>query len=47
MMNFEFVVGGWRKFKEVMMFVDKVCKGDIIVEGDGWSGVGGFSVVFF
>lgn len=36
-------VGGRRKLKEVMAFVDKSRKGDIIVEGDGRSGAGGFS----
>ena len=36
-------VGGRRKLKEVMAFVDKARKGDIIVEGDGRSGAGGFS----
>lgn len=36
-------VGGRRKLKEVMAFVDKARKGDVIVEGDGRSGAGGFS----
>lgn len=36
-------VGGRRKLKEVMNFVDKARKGDITVEGDGRSGAGGFS----
>lgn len=36
-------VGGRRKLKEVMTFVDKARKGDIVVEGDGRSGAGGFS----
>ncbi|KAJ3498789.1 hypothetical protein NLG97_g856 [Lecanicillium saksenae] len=36
-------VGGRRKLKEVMSFVDKARKGDVIVEGDGRSGAGGFS----
>ena len=36
-------VGGRRKLKEVMAFVDKARKGDIVVEGDGRSGAGGFS----
>ncbi|GJN86117.1 dynamin-like GTPase mgm1 [Purpureocillium lilacinum] len=39
----ESTVGGRRKLKEVMNFVDKARKGDIIVEGDGRSGAGGFS----
>lgn len=41
--NMESAVGGRRKLKEVMTFVDKARKGDIIVEGDGRSGAGGFS----
>ncbi|KAI1103535.1 dynamin family protein [Jackrogersella minutella] len=36
-------VGGRRKLKEVMNFVDKARKGDVIVEGDSRSGAGGFS----
>lgn len=36
-------VGGRRRLKEVMNFVDKARKGDITVEGDGRSGAGGFS----
>ncbi|KAF4983650.1 hypothetical protein FZEAL_1002 [Fusarium zealandicum] len=36
-------VGGRRKLKEVMGFVDKARKGEIVVEGDGRSGAGGFS----
>ncbi|KAK8147590.1 dynamin-like GTPase mgm1 [Beauveria asiatica] len=36
-------VGGRRKLNEVMSFVDKARKGDVIVEGDGRSGAGGFS----
>ncbi|EEY13923.1 msp1 [Verticillium alfalfae VaMs.102] len=39
----ENTVGGRRKLKEVMAFVDKARKGDIVVEGDGRSGAGGFS----
>lgn len=41
--HLEATVGGRRKLKEVMNFVDKARKGDIIVEGDGKSGAGGFS----
>ncbi|KAK7425494.1 mitochondrial dynamin GTPase Msp1 [Neonectria magnoliae] len=41
--NLESNVGGRRKLKEVMTFVDKARKGDIVVEGDGRSGAGGFS----
>lgn len=36
-------VGGKRKLKDVMAFIDKARKGDIVVEGDGRSGAGGFS----
>lgn len=43
MTNLESSVGGRRKLKEVMGFVDKARKGDIVVEGDGRSGAGGFS----
>lgn len=41
--NLEKTVGGRRKLKEVMSFVDKCRKGDIIVEGEGRMGAGGFS----
>lgn len=41
--NLEKAVGGRRKLKEVMSFVDKCRKGDIIVEGEGRLGAGGFS----
>lgn len=43
MTGLEAAVGGRRKLKEVMTFVDKARKGDIAVEGDGRSGAGGFS----
>jgi hypothetical protein len=36
-------VGGRKKLKEVMSFVDKARRGDIIIEGDHPSGAGGFS----
>ena len=36
-------VGGRRKLREVMSFVDKVRKGEVVVEGDGQAGAGGFS----
>ncbi|KAL2753913.1 hypothetical protein ACRALDRAFT_2109112 [Sodiomyces alcalophilus JCM 7366] len=39
----EAAAGGRRKLKEVMNFVDKARKGDIVIEGDGHSGAGGFS----
>lgn len=39
----ESAVGGGRKLKEVIAFVDKARKGEIVVEGDGRSGAGGFS----
>ncbi|KAK0758719.1 hypothetical protein N5P37_009118 [Trichoderma harzianum] len=41
--SLEPAVGGRRKLKEVMAFIDKARKGDITVEGDGRSGAGGFS----
>ncbi|KAH0553465.1 hypothetical protein GP486_006467, partial [Trichoglossum hirsutum] len=36
-------VGGKRKLKDVMGFVERVRKGETIVDGDGSSGAGGFS----
>jgi hypothetical protein len=36
-------VGGRRKLKDVMGFVDKARKGEVEVVGDGASGAGGFS----
>lgn len=41
--SLESSVGGRRKMKEVINFIDKARKGDIVVEGDGRSGAGGFS----
>lgn len=41
--NLESAVGDRRKLKEVMEFVKKARRGDIVVEGDGRSGAGGFS----
>lgn len=43
LVSLEPAVGGRRKLKEVMTFIDKARKGDITVEGDGRSGAGGFS----
>src|SRR3954447_15626560 len=43
MKHVEQEVGGKRKLKDVMSFVEKCRKGDIVVEGDGRSGAGGFS----
>ncbi|KAK2790587.1 dynamin-like GTPase mgm1 [Emmonsiellopsis sp. PD_33] len=34
---------GKRKLKDVMTFVDKVRKGDVVLEGNGTGGAGGFS----
>ncbi|KAL1998401.1 hypothetical protein VTN02DRAFT_6280 [Thermoascus thermophilus] len=34
---------GKRKLKDVMTFVDKVRKGEVVLEGDGGGGAGGFS----
>ncbi|CAJ2507647.1 Uu.00g088330.m01.CDS01 [Anthostomella pinea] len=41
--SLEDTVGGRRKLKEVMTFVDKARKGDVVVEGEIRSGAGGFS----
>ncbi|KAH8891405.1 hypothetical protein GQ53DRAFT_824006 [Thozetella sp. PMI_491] len=41
--SLEASVGGRRKLREVMNFIDKVRRGDIVVEGEGRSGAGGFS----
>lgn len=38
-------VGGGRKLKEVMGFIDRVRKGEIALEGNGVGGAGGFSAV--
>ncbi|KAK3373933.1 P-loop containing nucleoside triphosphate hydrolase protein [Lasiosphaeria ovina] len=43
MKNLENVVGGKKKLKEVMGFVDRARKGDIAVEGESRNGAGGFS----
>lgn len=34
---------GYRKLKDVMGFIDRVRKGDVVLEGDGTGGAGGFS----
>ncbi|MCJ1461949.1 dynamin-like GTPase mgm1 [Pseudocyphellaria aurata] len=39
----EIDVGGGRKLKEVMSFIDRVRKGEIALEGNGVGGAGGFS----
>ena len=36
-------VGGKRKLKDVMSFIDRARKGEIVLEGDGIGGAGGFS----
>jgi replication fork clamp-binding protein CrfC len=41
--SLESSVGGRRKLREVMTFIDRARKGDIVVDGDGRSGAGGFS----
>ncbi|KAJ2906616.1 Protein msp1 [Zalerion maritima] len=41
--HLETSVGGRRKLREVMNFIDKCRKGDVLVESDGRSGAGGFS----
>lgn len=43
MKSLEGSVGGRKKLKEVMSFVDKARRGEVIVEGDHPSGAGGFS----
>lgn len=39
----EGAVGGKRKLKDVMGFIDRVRKGEVVLEGDGVGGGGGFS----
>lgn len=39
----EVEVGGKRKLRDVMSFIDRVRKGEVILEGDGVGGAGGFS----
>lgn len=39
----ETAVGGRRKIKDVMAFIDRVRKGEVVLEGDGVGGAGGFS----
>ncbi|KAJ1329356.1 dynamin-like GTPase MGM1 [Microdochium nivale] len=41
--DLENTIGGRRKLREVMSFVDKARKGDVMVEGETASGAGGFS----
>lgn len=41
--DLEAQVGGRRKLKDVMSFVDRARKGEVVVEGDGRGGAGGFS----
>ncbi|MCJ1306356.1 dynamin-like GTPase mgm1 [Hypocenomyce scalaris] len=36
-------VGGKRKLKDVIGFIDRVRKGEVVLEGDGAGGAGGFS----
>lgn len=43
MKNLENAVGGKRKLKEVINYIDKARKGDVVVEGESRSGAGGFS----
>ncbi|KAI2473844.1 dynamin family protein [Annulohypoxylon bovei var. microspora] len=43
MKDLETTVGGRRKLKEVINFVDKARRGDVLVEGESRSGAGGFS----
>ena len=41
--NVENAIGGKRKLKDVMSFIDRVRKGEVVLEGDGAGGGGGFS----
>ena len=41
--NVEDSVGGTRKMKDVISFIDRVRKGDVVLEGNGLGGAGGFS----
>lgn len=41
--NLENAVGGKRKLKEVMNYIDKARSGDVVVEGESRTGAGGFS----
>jgi len=43
MKQLENVVGGKKKLKEVMTFVDRARRGDVVVEGETRNGAGGFS----
>ena len=43
MKRLEASVGGRRRLGEVVAFVDKARRGDVVVDGDGRSGAGGFS----
>ncbi|KAH9844991.1 protein msp1, mitochondrial-like [Teratosphaeria destructans] len=36
-------IGGRRKAKDVVSFIDRVRRGDVVLEGDGVGGAGGFS----
>lgn len=36
-------MGGKRKLRDVMSFIDRVRKGEVVLEGDGVGGAGGFS----
>ncbi|KAI7267160.1 hypothetical protein KC345_g8015 [Hortaea werneckii] len=39
----EEVIGGRRRTKDVMSFIDRVRNGEVVLEGDGVGGAGGFS----
>ena len=36
-------IGGSKKMRDVLTFIDRVRKGEIVLEGDGTGGAGGFS----
>ena len=41
--NVEATVGGKKKLRDVVSFIDRVRKGEVVLEGDGVGGAGGFS----
>lgn len=41
--NVENTVGGKKKLRDVMGFIDRVRRGEVVLEGDGVGGAGGFS----
>ena len=39
------VIGGKRKLKDVVSFIDRIRNGEVVLEGDGSGGAGGFSAL--